>query len=124
MEPPPKPAMENLLYLRAVFTWWDAEEQYRVKKVGDNLYRAQARLVADGEYYDFKFADAGWSPDFNCGFLTKADEIVVSNGPAVKANCNSNGAYFRFNPKQTGTYGFYFDQSAEVPVVYIKPIKK
>lgn len=116
----PKPAMEQILYLRGVFTWWDAEEPYKVKLVEPNLYRAQARLVADGEYYDFKFADAGWSPGTNCGFLTKADENVFEEGPAVTANCSSNGSYFRFKPTKTGTFGFYFDQRGEQPQVFIK----
>ncbi|MBW8192763.1 hypothetical protein K0504_17125 [Neiella marina] len=117
---PSKPSMDQILYLRGVFTWWDAEEPYKVKRVGPDLYQAQARLVADGEYYDFKFADAGWSPGTNCGFLTKADENVLEDAAPVNANCSSNGSYFRFKPTKTGTFGFYFDQRNETPQVYIK----
>ncbi|MCM2678078.1 hypothetical protein [Echinimonas agarilytica] len=118
--PPVKPDLSAVMYLRAVFTWWDAEEPFKVVRVSDDLYRSQTKLVADGEYYDFKFADASWSSGMNCGYLTEADEIVIDNGAPVNANCNSAGSYFRFKPKRTGVFYFYFDNRGDQPKVYIE----
>lgn len=111
--------LSEYMYVRGVFTWWDAEEDFKLKKAGDNLYYASGELMADGNPYDFKFADAGWSAGANCGFLGKEDE-VLELGKRVKVNCNSVFENFKFTPTETGVYNFYIDTSKEIPEAYVE----
>ena len=111
--------LSEFMYVRGVFTWWDAEEEFKLKKAGDNLYYASAELMADGNPYDFKFADAGWSAGANCGFLGKEDE-VMEIGKRVKVNCNSVFENFKFTPTESGVYTFYIDTSKEVIEAYVE----
>src|SRR5690606_17578920 len=69
-----KPDLSQTLYLRGMFTWWDADDAYKVKRIGEDLYMATARLEADGQPYEFKFADASWTPGTNCGYLSPEDK--------------------------------------------------
>ncbi len=114
-----KKDLSSFMYLRGVFTWWDAEEEFKLKPAGQDLYYASAELVADGQPYDYKFADAGWSSGANCGFLGKEDEIVEV-GKRNKVNCSSVFENFKFTPPETGVYNFYIDVSKEVPEHYIE----
>ena len=126
IEPTPaakKPDYSQTLYLRAVFNWWDTQPEYKVEQVDVDLYRAKAKLVADGKYYDFKFADEDWTPGMSCGFENEAQAIIVENSESVPTNCDVNGAYFKFKPKKTGSFYFYFDHRGDKPLVYIKRIE-
>ncbi|MFD2096183.1 hypothetical protein ACFSJ3_09325 [Corallincola platygyrae] len=112
--------LSEFMYLRGVFTWWDAEPEFQLKKADKpDVYFASAELVADGQPYDFKFADAGWSAGSNCGFKGKEDE-VVEVGKRVKSNCSSAFENFKFTPPETAVYDFFIDVSGEVPEVYIE----
>lgn len=112
--------LSESLYLRGQFAWWDALPEYKVKKVGEDLYRTEAELKADGQPYEFKFGDSMWSAGTNCGYLSEEDKDIELNKPA-KANCSAVFENFRFTPPETGTYAFFFDNSGETPVVLVKP---
>lgn len=94
------------LYLRGVFNWWEADEKYRLVQIEDNLFVTQIRLTADGQPYDFKFADANWSPELNCGYADESDDQIVTINMFVRANCERTNEHFKFTPQETGLYQF------------------
>tara|TARA_B110000902_G_C14210757_1_gene551274 strand:+ start:850 stop:1293 length:444 start_codon:yes stop_codon:yes gene_type:complete len=93
------------LYLRGVFSWWEADEKYKLVELSEQVYSTTIELIADGQPYDFKFADTNWSPGMNCGYASEADKMIVV-GTAVRANCESTDENFRFTPKETGSFKF------------------
>lgn len=110
----------STLYLRGVFTWWEADEKYKLIEVSDNIYATQIDLIADSQPYDFKFADADWSPDLNCGY---ADEQNVKLNQRVKADCNTTDRNFKFTPSKTGLFEFSIDfNGLGSPKILIKAI--
>ena len=111
------------LYLRGVFSWWEADEKYKLIEINDNVFATTIELIADSQPYDFKFADANWSPDLNCGYANQsADQIVVVN-EVVKANCERTDENFKFTPQETGVYQFSIDFSGfGSPKVLIKKL--
>ena len=110
----------EVLYLRGQFNWWDIAPEYKVKKVGEDLYRTEVELKADGQPYGFKFGNATWSAGTNCGYLSEEFKEIKLGEPA-KANCSAVFEDFMFTPPETGTYAFFFDNSGETPVVLVKP---
>lgn len=98
------------LYLRGVFSWWEADEQYKMIEVSSQRYTTSIDLIADGQPYDFKFADAQWTPGFNCGYSSKFDQ-VIELGDTVSADCDTTDENFKFTPNETGTYEFSIDFS-------------
>lgn len=110
------------MYLRGTFNWWNAEPAYKLTKVGHQLYRTQVHLVADGQYYEFLFADKDYNPGKNCGFLNTMQATVDSGGAAIASNCQSLNAFFKFKPAQSSRYYFYFDHKDVVPKVYIRKL--
>lgn len=93
------------LYLRGVFSWWEADEKYKLVELSDRVYSTSIELIADGQPYDFKFADAHWTPGMNCGYASESDKVIVV-GDSVKSSCQSTDENFRFTPTETGTYQF------------------
>lgn len=109
----------DFLYLRGSFTWWDIEEHAKVETVAEQVYRATVELVADGQPYQFKFADANWSLGANCGFYATKDEVLSLNDK-VRSNCSAKFEPFSFTPKVTGYYDFYIDFTNEkAPKVWV-----
>jgi hypothetical protein len=98
------------LYLRGVFSWWEADEKYKLLELSDQVYSATIELIADGQPYDFKFADSNWTPGMNCGYASESDKVIVV-GDSVKSNCQSTDENFRFTPSETGTFQFIIDFS-------------
>lgn len=96
------------LYLRGVFTWWEADDKYKLKEISNNVYATQIELIADGQPYDFKFADATWSPNLNCGYAYLSDQNVKLN-ERVKADCETSDQNFKFTPNKTGLFEFSID---------------
>ena len=96
------------LYLRGVFSWWEADEKYKLVEVSDQVYSTSIELIADGQPYDFKFADANWTPGMNCGYASVSDKVIVV-GDFVRSNCESTDENFRFTPTETGTFQFTID---------------
>lgn len=98
------------LYLRGVFSWWEADEKYKLVKLSEQVYSTNIDLIADGQPYDFKFADANWTPGMNCGYASQSDQVIVV-GKSVRANCMTTDENFRFTPKESGTFKFTIDFS-------------
>ncbi|WP_102794799.1 hypothetical protein [Bowmanella denitrificans] len=116
----PEPEQVKDLYLRGVFTWWEADENYKMQRLSDTQFKGEAELIADGQPYDFRIADANWSNGANCGYLTKtADELIVLDKP-VQADCNSSNNNFKFTPKETAVYEFFIDFASPQPTVRIR----
>ena len=93
------------LYLRGVFSWWEADEKYKLVELSDQVYSTSIELIADGQPYDFKFADSNWTPGMNCGYASVSDKIIVV-GDSVRSNCETTDENFRFTPTETGTFQF------------------
>ncbi|MFT6778964.1 MAG: hypothetical protein ACJAV1_002907 [Paraglaciecola sp.] len=93
------------LYLRGVFSWWEADEKYKLIELSDQVYSTTIELIADGQPYDFKFADSNWTPGMNCGYANETDKVIVVGVP-VRSNCESTDENFRFTPIETGTFEF------------------
>ncbi|MGK0476650.1 MAG: hypothetical protein ACJAYV_002325 [Oleispira sp.] len=98
------------LYLRGVFSWWEADEKYKLITTADDVYSTSIELIADGQPYDFKFADSNWTPGMNCGYASQSDKVIVV-GKSVKSNCETTDENFRFTPSQTGIFQFTIDFS-------------
>lgn len=98
------------LYLRGVFSWWEADEKYKLVEIENEKYATTIELIADGQPYDFKFADADWTPGLNCGYASQSDR-VVEVGESSRSDCESTDQNFRFTPKETGVFQFSIDFS-------------
>jgi uncharacterized protein YceK len=110
---------ENM-YLRGVFTWWEADENFRLSLLDKKLYMASAKLIADGQPYDFKFSDAEWTPEYSCGSIATGGQ-VLDTVKTQKAKCDANSGNFRFTPAETGNYRFYIDFTDPLsPSVYVR----
>lgn len=110
------------LYLRGVFSWWEADEKYKLIATSDEVYSTSIELIADGQPYDFKFADTDWTPGMNCGYASESDKVIVV-GKSVRANCETTDENFRFTPSETGMFQFTIDFSGfGAPKVSIKRI--
>jgi hypothetical protein len=111
------------LYLRGVFSWWEADEKYKLVEKSHQVYSTTIELIADGQPYDFKFADLNWSPGMNCGYSSESDKVIIV-GSSVRSNCESTNENFRFTPKLTGLFQFSINFSGlGEPKVNINRIK-
>ncbi|MFT5674645.1 MAG: hypothetical protein ACI808_000568 [Paraglaciecola sp.] len=121
MEPFSESISYDELYLRGVFTWWEADPKYKLLKVANDRYATSIKLIADGQPYDFKFADADWTPGLNCGYLNEERDRVLSLGQPVKSSCETSDENFRFTPTETGVYEFTIDFSEpSLPIASVK----
>lgn len=98
------------LYLRGVFSWWEADEKYKLVEQSELVYSTSIELIADGQPYDFKFADSQWTPGMNCGYANESDRIIVV-GETVRSNCETTDENFQFTPTETGVFQFTIDFS-------------
>lgn len=114
----------DTLYLRGTFTWWDADERFRLIKINTHLYMASTELVADGQPYDFKIADKNWNPGYRCGYADKEKDEVLTLGSVSEANCDTPVDNFKFTPEESTIYYFYFNiKDEDHPLVYISKVK-
>lgn len=121
MEPFSESTTYDELYLRGVFTWWEADPKYKLIKVGNQRYSTTIKLIADGQPYDFKFADADWTPGLNCGYLNEERDRVLALDVPVKSSCETTDENFRFTPSETGVYEFSIDFSdSSLPIARVK----
>jgi hypothetical protein len=110
------------LYLRGVFSWWEADEKYKLVERSDRVYSTSIELIADGQPYDFKFADVNWTPGMNCGYASESDKVIVV-GDSVRSNCDTIDENFRFTPTETGTFQFIINFNGfGAPKVSIIPV--
>lgn len=101
----------STLFLRGSFSWWEADENYKVVLVSKDLYRVVVDLVADGQPYDFKFADKDWTNGLSCGFRDKEDDEIITLNKKVSVNCYTPVDNFIFVPEESGKYIFTIDFS-------------
>lgn len=99
------------MYLIGNFTWWEADENYRLTEQGKDIYMADVELIADGQPYDFKFADKHWTPGYSCGNTLKNQGSPLSIGRVMLAECFEPKGNFQFTPAETGIYRFVIDFS-------------
>lgn len=104
------PSYEGM-YLRGVFNWWEANEQFKLNKTSKNVYKTTLELIADGQPYDFKVADSNWTASLNCGAfelrLLELEEVV-------SLACQENSLNLQFQPEQTGQFDFILEVSNPV----------
>jgi hypothetical protein len=101
------PSYEDM-YLRGVFNWWEANEQFKLVESSNDVYSATLELIADGQPYDFKIADSSWTASLNCG----AFELkLLTLDEAINLVCQENSLNLQFQPKQTGKFVFTLDAS-------------
>lgn len=97
------------MYLRGVFNWWEANEGFKLVPMDEETYSATIELIADGQPYDFKVADATWTMALNCGSQYLEDPMFLND--AVELNCEADSLNLQFTPKETGNYRFVLDVS-------------
>ncbi|WJG09463.1 hypothetical protein [Aliiglaciecola sp. LCG003] len=108
-------------YLRGVFTWWEADENYRLKLVEGRLYKSSVKLIADGQPYDFKFADSNFAPGYDCGSPKGTQGKVLFLGKKAMASCEDPGGNFQFTPDETAEYDFFINfADVDSPTVYVE----
>lgn len=111
------------MYLRGVFTWWEADPKYQLKLKQGSVYATSIELIADGQPYDFKFADSNWTPGSSCGYKSKYRDQRISLNEVALADCERADENFKFVPKETGLYEFSIDFSdMERPLVKISKL--
>lgn len=112
--------IDKPIYLRGVFTWWDAEPQYQMQPVSGKpgVFMTQAQLIADGHPYEWKIGDKGWQCGTDFGYLSDSSPVKLDE-PRTADNCAEFNS-FSFTPDQDGTYQFYLDVSRSQPTIYIK----
>ena len=97
------------MYLRGVFNWWEASEGFKLLPINDDAYAASFELIADGQPYDFKVADANWTMELNCGSQFADSPLELDD--AVELNCEADSLNLQFTPSETGNYRFVLDVS-------------
>jgi hypothetical protein len=97
------------LYLRGVFNWWEATEPFKFEPVNEDILAVQIELIADGQPYDFKVADATWSPAYNCGLGLQSMSLTLDQ--SVELYCFNDSLNLQFTPFETAVYRFELDIS-------------
>ncbi|WP_100644154.1 hypothetical protein [Alteromonas facilis] len=90
------------LYVRGVFNWWEAEDNYRLIQVTADSYSIELDLIADGQPYDFKLADSVWSPHTNCGAESVSVSLIETQ--LYSLYCGDDAQNLQFTPSQTGRF--------------------
>ena len=97
------------MYLRGVFNWWEASENFKLSPVSANTFSVTIELIADGQPYAFKVADATWSMSLNCGSQFESSPMRLED--VIELNCEADSLNLEFTPKETGNYRFLLDVS-------------
>lgn len=97
------------MYLRGVFNWWEAGDDYKLVAQSSDEYSVTIELIADGQPYDFKVADNVWSMTLNCGNRFGAQAMQLND--SVELVCASDSLNLQFTPSETGFYTFTLDVS-------------
>lgn len=90
------------MYVRGVFNWWEAEQPYRLQADGNGDFFVDVELIADGQPYDFKVADAVYSAAQHCGSLAQVGQLELNQ--SFTMHCGDDAFNLQFTPPQTGTY--------------------
>ena len=62
------------------------------------------KLIADGQPYDFRFADINYTSELNCG--AEAPDNPIKQDQEQELVCVSGSHNLQFVPNETGTYRF------------------
>lgn len=108
------------IYLRGVFNWWEAEPAYQLNADDNDAYFVDVKLIADGQPYDFRFADDVYSSENNCGAAAVTGK-TVSVGQSIALHCDASAGNLKFMPSETGTYRFLI-QPGIAPDLIIKKL--
>jgi len=95
----------DTMYLRGIFNWWEAEAPYLLRSNNAGAYVAEVSLIADGQPYDFKFADSVYTPDLTCGAFNPEGQIIKQD-EEVELLCTATAGNLKFTPEETATYLF------------------
>lgn len=106
--PTPSKDYSNM-YLRGVFNWWEASDNFKLTALNSDQYAITIELIADNQPYDFKVADATWSMELDCGNTFNADPMILEE--SVELVCASDSLNLQFTPSETGFYQFVLDVS-------------
>ena len=93
------------IYLRGVFNWWEAEPAYLLTDDDNGRYFVDVKLIADGQPYDFRFADNVYTSANNCGAPDISGQ-TISEAKSIELHCDTNSGNLKFIPSETGTYRF------------------
>lgn len=107
-EKPPLKDYSNM-YLRGNFSWFEANENFKLVAISNEEYAVVTELIADGQPYDFKVADAQWSMTLNCGNSFKSYPVKLDK--SYELVCASDSLNLQFTPSETGRYQFILDVS-------------
>lgn len=92
----------DTLYARGIFNWWEADESYRLVRSSSDAHVVSLELIADGQPYDFKIADAVWSPFANCGSEDYILQLQLNE--SYRLICEEESQNVQFTPSKTGRY--------------------
>lgn len=106
--PTPSKDYSNM-YLRGVFNWWEASDNFKLDAISNDEYAITIELIADNQPYDFKVADATWTMELDCGNSFNAEPLSL--GEAVELVCAGDSLNLQFTPSETGLYQFILDVS-------------
>lgn len=93
------------MYLRGVFNWWEAEPAYLLTEADNGGYFVDVKLIADGQPYDFRFADNVYTSADNCGAAAVTGQTLSVN-QTIELHCDASSGNLKFMPTETGTYRF------------------
>ena len=111
------------VYLRGVFNWWEVTEPFKFEVISEDLLAVEVELIADGQPYDFKVADAAWSPSYNCGLAAAVDALPL--GDSIELYCYTDSLNLQFMPSETAMYRFNLDVSnQQYPKLTIQKIAR
>ncbi|MFT6269298.1 MAG: hypothetical protein ACJAVV_002123 [Alphaproteobacteria bacterium] len=101
------------MYLRGVFNWWEVNEAFKLlpstNDSRNDSYAVTIELIADGQPYDFKVADADWTMTLNCG--NEFGAVAMRLSGSVDLVCASDSLNLQFTPSETAMYRFILDVS-------------
>lgn len=107
--------MDDDWFLRADFTYWEANPAFAFSPNQDtSMMHLKNKVIYDGNPYQLVIADKGWSADKNCGYKSIQDRVIALN-QWVNLQCHYDKAMyidtpiqrpFEFKPKHTGEYLF------------------
>ena len=106
----------STLFARGIFNWWEADPLFAVKASNGGSFQVNVELIADGQPYDFKFADAYWTSATNCGL---AQLSQIQQGREIQLYCGSDSQNIQFIPRKTGVYQFILHQSRNGALSFI-----
>lgn len=107
--------IDTEFYLRADFTYWEANPAFAFKVNEQAGVRyVKTRIIYDGNPYQFIIADKAWTADKNCGYAEVSSRVLTYNN-WLELDCSYDADKnaitpiqrpFEFTPIGTGDYLF------------------